>query len=178
MEPKEKQQEQEKEQEKEKEKVEEDNVFVDRPHEEVEGGYYDELGFYRTPNGSFWDEDGNYFNHEGYDSKGGHYDKFGIYRQGNKDFNEELQVYTSDIYGNPEAVEISKKIVMEEIHNEHMSKVIDEKYKDFKDIEEEEDEGKSITSTPMKSEKSPFKGDINECFEGNDENDDINKLFN
>ena len=28
------------------------NKFIDRKFEEVEGGYYDDYGFYYTPNGS------------------------------------------------------------------------------------------------------------------------------
>jgi hypothetical protein len=47
--------------------------FIDRSFEEVEGGKYDEDGFYRTPNGSFWDPSGVYFNKEGIDNHGGKY---------------------------------------------------------------------------------------------------------
>ena len=49
--------------------------FVDRDFEEVEGGKYDENGFYRTPNGSFWDGDQTYFNREGIDNHGGKYNQ-------------------------------------------------------------------------------------------------------
>lgn len=59
--------------------------FYDRPFQEVDGGYIDDRGFYTTPNGSFWDEDHNYFNHLGFDSKGGMYDKYGIYIPGNEE---------------------------------------------------------------------------------------------
>lgn len=55
------------------------NQFYERPFVEVEGGYIDDRGFYTTPNGSFWDEDHNYFNHLGFDSEGGMYDKYGTY---------------------------------------------------------------------------------------------------
>ena len=37
-------------------------------------GEYDDEGFFTTPNGSFWDPDGVYFNREGYDMHGGYYD--------------------------------------------------------------------------------------------------------
>ena len=36
-------------------------------------GELDEDGFFRTPNGSFWDCDGEYFNRNGYDIHGGSY---------------------------------------------------------------------------------------------------------
>lgn len=55
--------------------------FIEREFKEVEGGDYDEFGFYHTPNGSkifqinkgFWDADGFYFNREGKDKHGGYY---------------------------------------------------------------------------------------------------------
>ena len=36
-------------------------------------GEFDEDGFFTTPNGSFWDMDGEYFNHFGYDIHGEKY---------------------------------------------------------------------------------------------------------
>ena len=60
----------------------EDKPFCDRPFEEVEDGYIDDRGFYTTPNGSFWDDDKNYFNHLGFDKYGGSYDKYGVYQPG------------------------------------------------------------------------------------------------
>lgn len=42
---------------------------------EVEGGEYDDDGFYRLPDGDFYDPDGIYFNKEGKDEYGGSYDK-------------------------------------------------------------------------------------------------------
>ncbi len=36
-------------------------------------GEFDEDGFFTTPNGSFWDMDGEYFNRYGYDIHGGKY---------------------------------------------------------------------------------------------------------
>jgi len=47
--------------------------FINRSFVEVTGGEYDEDGFYITPNGSFWDTDGVYFNREGFDSHKGFY---------------------------------------------------------------------------------------------------------
>ncbi len=53
-----------------------------RPFEMVPGGKYDQNGFYSTPNGSFWDPDGVYFNREGFDNHGGFYDQFLEYHPG------------------------------------------------------------------------------------------------
>ena len=50
------------------------NIPKPREFTEVEGGKYDDLGFYHTPNGSFWDCDGVYFNKDGKDVHGGFYD--------------------------------------------------------------------------------------------------------
>ena len=36
-------------------------------------GKLDDYGFFHTPNGSFWDMDGEYFNHHGFDIHGGKY---------------------------------------------------------------------------------------------------------
>lgn len=49
-------------------------AFNEREFEEVEGGEYLENGYYVTPNGSFWDGDGVYFNRQGYDVHDGYYD--------------------------------------------------------------------------------------------------------
>ena len=55
--------------------MENKKVFVERElNDEVEGEY-DQEGFFNTPNGSFWDPDGVYFNREGYDKHGGYYDE-------------------------------------------------------------------------------------------------------
>jgi hypothetical protein len=50
-----------------------EDIFLNRSFEEVIGGEYDEEGFYITPNGSFWDPDGVYFNKEGFDCHKGFY---------------------------------------------------------------------------------------------------------
>ena len=48
--------------------------FIERQLDEYVEGEYDDQGFFNTPNGSFWDPDGVYFNREGYDKHGGYYD--------------------------------------------------------------------------------------------------------
>ncbi len=62
-------------------------------------GEYDDEGFFNTPNGSFWDPDGVYFNREGYDKHGGYYDDNNEYVPG-KDWNDECDCYEDEIiYG-------------------------------------------------------------------------------
>ena len=49
--------------------------FVERILDDYVEGEYDDEGFFNTPNGSFWDPDGVYFNREGKDKHGGYYDE-------------------------------------------------------------------------------------------------------
>ena len=46
-------------------------VFIERELNDEVVGEYDEEGFFNTPNGSFWDPDGVYFNREVMTSMGG-----------------------------------------------------------------------------------------------------------
>ena len=72
-----------------------EKTFVDKPFKECEGGYYDENNFYITPNGSFWDPDGVYFNTEGVDRHGGYYDDHLEYHPG-KGWIQELMCYEDE----------------------------------------------------------------------------------
>lgn len=58
------------------------HINNDREFHEVEGGLYNEHGFYVTPNGSFWDPDGIYFNKEGCDKHDGYYNEEYEYQPG------------------------------------------------------------------------------------------------
>jgi hypothetical protein len=69
--------------------------FIDKPFKECEGGYYDNNNFYITPNGSFWDPDGVYFNNEGYDKHGGFYNENLEYQPG-KGWIHELMCYEDE----------------------------------------------------------------------------------
>ena len=53
---------------------------------EIEGGEYDDLGFYNLPDGSFYDPDGYHFDKDGFDEFGGTYDDDNNYipGEGNK----------------------------------------------------------------------------------------------
>ena len=80
-------------------------VFIERElNDDVEGDYDDE-GFFNTPNGSFWDPDGVYFNREGYDKHGGYYDENQEYIPGkgwdeiNNCYKDEINDDYDDEYG-------------------------------------------------------------------------------
>lgn len=61
----------------------------------IKEGKFDELGFFYTPNGSFYDSDGEYFNKKGYDIHGGFYTDNKEYIYG-PDFIEELGCYADE----------------------------------------------------------------------------------
>ncbi len=68
--------------------------------------FFDERGFYTTPNGSFWDDKHNYFNHFGFDIHRGMYDKYGFYIPG-PGYNEKIGLYfdEKDTYKSEEKIE-------------------------------------------------------------------------
>ena len=70
--------------------------FFERNKEETEDGFYDDRGFYTTPNGSFWDENDTYFNRFGFDKHGGRYDDYGVYFPG-KNYNFDYNCYEDEI---------------------------------------------------------------------------------
>ena len=71
-------------------------TFVERIfHDNIEGEY-DDQGFFNTPNGSFWDPDGVYFNREGFDKHGGYYDENNVYIPG-KGWDEENNCYKDEL---------------------------------------------------------------------------------
>ena len=125
--------------------------FCERPFEEVEDGYYDDRGFYTTPNGSFWDDEQTYFNHLGFDRHGGTYDKYGIYHPG-PNYDEKLGLYQDQ----KELFPLEKNINGNEFVNHSISKLRDQEKKDEKTIkkyeqpveeseEEDEDDKSNIT---------------------------------
>lgn len=70
--------------------------FFERNKEETEDGFYDDRGFYTTPNGSFWDENDTYFNRFGFDKHEGRYDDYGVYFPG-KNYNFDYNCYEDEI---------------------------------------------------------------------------------
>ena len=98
------------------------DIFIDRSFHEVDGGDYDNNGFYITPEGSFWDLEGNYFNKYGYDRNGGEYNGLGIYLPG-EGWNEEFECYEEDITKELQIQEIEDldQILQNEIQNLNIS---------------------------------------------------------
>ncbi len=72
------------------------DTFVDREFEETKDGKYDEHGFYRLPDNSYWDPDGIYFNKDGNDKHGGFYDEKYDYHPG-KGWIEEMMCYAEEL---------------------------------------------------------------------------------
>lgn len=114
----------------EKEKQMEFNNFYERPFEEVDDGYIDDRGFYTTSNGSFWDEEHNYFNNLGFDKYGGSYDKYGVYHPG-EDYDEKLGMYNDqkDLFSHIDNIDEN------EINNDFISKLKEQGEEDLKNIE-------------------------------------------
>lgn len=59
-----------------------------RKRQSAVNGKLDDEGFFRTPNGSFWDPDGEYFNRKGLDIHLGFYSDLGEYIPGPEWLNE------------------------------------------------------------------------------------------
>ena len=114
-----------------------DEPFYDRPFEEVEDGYIDDRGFYTTPNGSFWDENHNYFNHLGFDINGGMYDKYGIYIPGpNYDEDNELYEVQKDFL-HSQKIDAKKIIDISISKLKDQEKIDDEIIQKYGNLEEE-----------------------------------------
>lgn len=107
-----------------------DIPFIDRPMEEVDGGMYDDRGFYVTPNGSFWDMDGNYFNHDGKDKNGGSYDVFGFYNPGKEnDDDKGIFVIKEEDFTNSSKIRLfelkSDNLIDNEVNNDFVDFLAD-----------------------------------------------------
>ena len=117
-------------------------------------GKFDDDGFFTTPNGSFWDMDGEYFNRYGYDIHGGKYIDKLDYIPG-PTWIEELGCYPED----------KDKYLKEEDLNED-----DE---DMKDIDMDNIEGDEDLINDMKMQK--VYEDIKEEKKSKKENDKKNE---
>lgn len=107
---------------------------TNRVFKEVEGGKYDKFGFYHTPNGSFWDCDGVYFNREGVDVHGGTYDDKMEYHPG-EGWIDSLMCYEDEIDPNNQNMNIGKN---ESIDGEDYE---DGDYDVYEDIQDDLREG-------------------------------------
>ena len=133
-----------------------DKPFCERPYEETEDGYFDDRGFYTTPNGSFWDEYHNYFNHLGFDRHGGSYDKYGVYHPG-PEYDEKTGLYKEQ----KEFLSPIKIINTKEILEISLSKLKDQEIKDEKTMEKFE-------KPVEESEESDFDDKSNITYDENE----------
>ncbi len=72
------------------------DLFAERSFHEDLAGYYDENYFFHTPEGSFFNEEHEYFNRFGFDRYGGQYNRLGLYIPG-EGWNEDFQCYQEDL---------------------------------------------------------------------------------
>ncbi len=144
---------------------------------DAKAGTLDDLGFFRTPDGSFWDVDDEYFNKHGYDIHAGSYSKDFEYIPG-PDWLSELGCYPEDKekYLNPKFDEDDDEGDMECDDNADIFKG------DFEDDigDYGDDIGLGIGEDQMVSmeelEKYMKKGDIGGCANMGDINDIMKEL--
>lgn len=102
---------------------------IAREFKEVEGGQYDKHGFYHTPNGSFWDCDGIYFDRLGKDVHGGHYDENMEYLPG-EGWIDTLMCYEDEI-------EVKQQNFNKEDHLDALNDYEEGDYDVYEDINED-----------------------------------------
>ena len=129
--------------------------FIERELNEYVEGEYDDLGFFNTPNGSFWDPDGVYFNREGFDKHGGYYDDNNVYQPGegwdevnNRYFDE------ADDYDDEYASDHDNYDEDDGFGDINMDKIMDEEklIANMGDIEIEKDDPSKHVYTPPENE--------------------------
>ena len=148
-----------------------ENLFCDRSFEEVEDGYIDDRGFYTTPNGSFWDDDHNYFNHFGFDRFGGRYDQYGIYHPGNGYdentglYKEQKEFITGDLKEAEKNIGMSISKLKDQEKNDEIT------IKKYEKLEEESED----SDNEDKSNITFDENDIKEAYDCVMENENNNK---
>jgi hypothetical protein len=143
--------------------LDESDFFV-RPFEEVAGGYYDDKGFYCTPEGSFWDDEGVYFNRLGRDKNGGWYDNFDKYNPG-EDWNEEFQCYNSEIGVGVENVK--------EILNQNTIENLIQGYEQFQHLFADQEEYNEYEEIEKQSEDEIMGAYVENHINGNAESSNV-----
>ena len=121
-------------------------------------GEFDEDGFFVTPNGSFWDMDGEYFNRFGFDIHGGKYIDKLDYIPG-PTWIEELGCYPEDIDKYQKEDNIDDEMDMENGDN-----------KDLKVIEKDEDLINKTKNLDVKNDKNKEDININKKCKNNKKN--------
>lgn len=72
------------------------NFFIERSFHSSFDGFYDEEDFFHTPEGSFFNQNREYYNRFGYDKYGGRYNNMGVYLPG-EGWNSDFQCYEEDL---------------------------------------------------------------------------------
>lgn len=129
-------------------KAESKEEFFERSFEETEDGFYDERGFFTTPNGSFWDDEKVYFNHLGFDKHGGTYDKYGIYLPG-PNWNEEYNCYNDELDKNQDTDKAYSQ-VLDNINDELVEDYEENKRVLVAKEDEDEEKEEELTEEQMK----------------------------
>lgn len=155
--------------------------FKIRDFKEVKGGKYDIHGFYHTPNGSFWDCDGIYFNKEGKDSHGGYYDENLEYHPG-ENWIEKLMCYEDEIDHEKKQEILDNSNEYNEDDNEYEYE--DKDYNIYEDINEDMEYGNlngpsyyeyNKNNDMNKTNTSKFKNDRNSNKKVIENNKNVNK---
>ena len=160
-----------------------ENLFCDRSFEEVEDGYIDDRGFYTTPNGSFWDDDHNYFNHFGFDRFGGRYDQYGIYHPGNGYdentglYKEQKEFITGDLKEAEKNIGMSISKLKDQEKNDEIT------IKKYEKLEEESEDSDNEDKSNITFDENDIKEAYdcvmeNENNNGNIMNNNINQINN
>ena len=153
-----------------------ENLFCDRSFEEVEDGYIDDRGFYTTPNGSFWDDDHNYFNHFGFDRFGGRYDQYGIYHPGNGYdentglYKEQKEFITGDLKEAEKNIGMSISKLKDQEKNDEIT------IKKYEKLEEESEDSDDEDKSNITFDENDIK-EAYDCVMEN-ENNNINIMNN
>ena len=153
-----------------------ENPFCDRSFEEVEDGYIDDRGFYTTPNGSFWDDDNNYFNHFGFDRFGGRYDQYGIYHPGNGYdentglYKEQKEFITGDLKEAEKNIGMSISKLKDQEKNDEIT------IKKYEKLEEESEESDNEDKSNITFDENDIK-EAYDCVMEN-ENNNMNIMNN
>lgn len=126
--------------------------FIEREFQEVPGGVLQEDGFYVTPEGSFWDPEGDYFNKYGFDKYGGNYDQYKVYIPG-EGWLEEFQCYKEDLH-------IKDENELRELMKSRMDEYAQETQDILKMIEKDEEENQEFDASYKSAMKSEVKSKL------------------
>lgn len=140
--------------------------FHERNLSDADDASEDENGFMRTPNGSFWDSQGEYFNREGFDKHNGFYNKYGEYVPG-PGWDEKKLMYTDD----EQFIFVGEENV-KKTDEEKIIKLKEQEDKDRKVINEVND----LKENPL-PEDDDYVENVEEKEDLEEENEEIKRLI-